>query len=124
MTRCVNVFYNSITMEFVGIDTFSLLDFDNYVSVVLFTPTCNFRCPFCHNGETVLKSNKQIFFDEILTYLKSKKGLIDAVVISGGEPTLMPELKQRIQQIKNLGFLVKLDTNGTNPKCQIGRAVV
>ena len=91
MTRCVNVFYNSITMEFVGIDTFSLLDFDNYVSVVLFTPTCNFRCPFCHNGETVLKSNKQIFFDEILTYLKSKKGLIDAVVISGGEPTLMPD---------------------------------
>lgn len=117
MTRCVNVFYNSITMEFVGIDTFSLLDFDNYVSVVLFTPTCNFRCPFCHNGETVLKSNKQIFFDEILTYLKSKKGLIDAVVISGGEPTLMPELKQRIQEIKKLGFLVKLDTNGTNPKC-------
>jgi pyruvate formate lyase activating enzyme len=111
------MFYNSETMEFVGIDTFSLLDFDNYVSVVLFTPTCNFRCPFCHNGETVLKSNNQIDFNEILAYLKSKKGLIDAVVISGGEPTLMPELKERIQQIKNLGFLVKLDTNGTNPKC-------
>ena len=108
--------YNSKTMEFVGIDTFSLLDFDNYVSVVLFTPTCNFRCPFCHNGETVLKSNNQINFDDIIAYLKSKKGLIDAVVISGGEPTLMPELKERIQQIKNLGFLVKLDTNGTNPK--------
>jgi anaerobic ribonucleoside-triphosphate reductase activating protein len=87
------------------------------VSVVLFTPTCNFRCPFCHNGETVLKSNNQINFDDIIAYLKSKKGLIDAVVISGGEPTLMPELKERIQQIKNLGFLVKLDTNGTNPKC-------
>ena len=109
--------YNSKTMEFVGIDTFSLLDFDNYVSVVLFTPTCNFRCPFCHNGATVLKSNNQINFDDIIAYLKSKKGLIDAVVISGGEPTLMPELKERIQQIKNLGFLVKLDTNGTNPKC-------
>ncbi|HOZ02446.1 MAG TPA: anaerobic ribonucleoside-triphosphate reductase activating protein [Bacilli bacterium] len=104
-------------MEFVGIDTFSLLDFDNYVSVVLFTPTCNFRCPFCHNGETVLKSNNQISFNEIIAYLKSKKGLIDAVVISGGEPTLMPELKERIKQIKDLGFLVKLDTNGTNPKC-------
>ena len=108
--------YNGKTMEFVGIDTCSLLDFDNYVSVVLFTPTCNFRCPFCHNGATVLKSNNQINFDDIIAYLKSKKGLIDAVVISGGEPTLMPELKGRIQQIKNLGFLVKLDTNGTNPK--------
>jgi len=117
MTKHDNMLYNSKTMEFVGIDTFSLLDFDNYVSVVLFTPTCNFRCPFCHNGETVLKSNNQINFDDIIAYLKSKKGLIDAVVISGGEPTLMPELKERIQQIKNLGFLVKLDTNGTNPKC-------
>jgi len=116
MTKHGNMLYNSKTMEFVGIDTFSLLDFDNYVSVVLFTPTCNFRCPFCHNGETVLKSNNQINFDDIIAYLKSKKGLIDAVVISGGEPTLMPELKERIQQIKNLGFLVKLDTNGTNPK--------
>jgi pyruvate formate lyase activating enzyme len=117
MTKHGNMLYNGKTMEFVGIDTFSLLDFDNYVSVVLFTPTCNFRCPFCHNGETVLKSNNQINFDDIIAYLKSKKGLIDAVVISGGEPTLMPELKERIQQIKNLGFLVKLDTNGTNPKC-------
>lgn len=117
MTKHNNMLYNGRTMEFVGIDTFSLLDFDNYVSVVLFTPTCNFRCPFCHNGETVLKSQNHINFDEILTYLKSKKGLIDAVVISGGEPTLMPELKERILQIKNLGFLIKLDTNGTSPKC-------
>ena len=116
MTKDGKMLYNDKTMEFVGIDTFSLLDFDNYVSVVLFTPTCSFRCPFCHNGETVLKSNNRISFDEIIAYLKSKKGLIDAVVISGGEPTLMPELKERIKQIKNLGFLVKLDTNGTNPK--------
>lgn len=101
-------------MEFAGIDTFSLLDYDNYVSVVLFAPTCNFRCPFCHNGETVLKSDKRIPFSEIIDYLKAKKSLIDAVVITGGEPTLMPELKERIEQIKSLGFLIKLDTNGTN----------
>ena len=103
-------------MEFVGIDKFSLLDFDEKVSVVLFSPACDFRCPFCHNGESVLNSNTPIPFAEILDYLKSRVGLIDAVVFTGGEPTLMPELKERIQKVKELGFLIKLDTNGTNPK--------
>ena len=102
-------------MEFVGIDKFSLLDYDEKVSVVLFSPACNFRCPFCHNGQSVLNSNTPIPFDEILEYLKSRVGLIDAVVFSGGEPTMMAELKSRIKQVKNLGFLVKLDTNGTHP---------
>ena len=103
-------------MEFVGIDKFSLLDFDEKVSVVLFSPACNFRCPFCHNGKSVLNSNTPILFEEILEYLKSRVGLIDAVVFTGGEPTLMPELKERIKAVKELGFLIKLDTNGTNPK--------
>ena len=103
-------------MEFVGIDQFSLLDYDEKVSIVLFSPACNFRCPFCHNGESVLNSNTPILFEEILEYLKSRVGLIDAVVFTGGEPTLMPELKERIKAVKELGFLIKLDTNGTNPK--------
>ena len=103
-------------MEFVGIDKFSLLDYDEKVSIVLFSPACNFRCPFCHNGESVLNSNTPILFEEILEYLKSRVGLIDAVVFTGGEPTLMPELKERIKAVKELGFLIKLDTNGTNPK--------
>lgn len=103
-------------MEFVGIDRFSLLDYDEKVSVVLFSPACNFRCPFCHNGESVLNSNTPILFEEILEYLKTRVGLIDAVVFTGGEPTLMPELKERIKAVKDLGFLIKLDTNGTNPK--------
>ena len=102
-------------MEFVGIDKFSLLDYDEKVSVVLFSPTCNFRCPFCHNGESVLNSSTPIPFGEILEFLKSRVGLIDAVVFTGGEPTLMAELKNRIKQVKNLGFLIKLDTNGTHP---------
>jgi len=102
-------------MEFVGIDKMSLLDYEDLVSVVLFTPKCNFRCPFCHNGLTVLDSEEHIEFDEILNYLQSRKGLIDAVVISGGEPTLMPELKERVIKIKQLGYKVKLDTNGSNP---------
>ena len=101
-------------MEFVGIDKFSLLDYDNYVSVVLFAPTCNFRCPFCHNGTTVLESQNSISFDEILQFLQTRKGLVDAVVFTGGEPTLMPELKKRIEAVRSLGFLIKLDTNGTN----------
>ena len=102
-------------MEFVGIDKFSLLDFDEKVSVVLFSPACNFRCPFCHNGESVLNANTPIQFDEILDYLKTRVGLIDAVVFTGGEPTIMPELVERIRKVKELGFLIKLDTNGTNP---------
>ena len=102
-------------MEFVGIDKFSLLDYEDKVSCVLFCKPCNFRCPFCHNGTTVLEADTFIPFEDILDYLKSRKGLIDAVVVSGGEPTLMPDLKEKIVKLKELGFLVKLDTNGTNP---------
>jgi len=103
-------------MEFVGIDKFSLLDYDEKVSIVLFSPACNFRCPFCHNGDSVLNSNTPIPFNEILDYLKTRVGLVDAVVFTGGEPTMMPELKERIKAVRELGFLVKLDTNGTNPR--------
>lgn len=102
-------------MEFVGIDKFSLLDYEEKISIVLFTQACNFRCPFCHNGDSVLNSNTPIDFNKILEYLKSRAGRIDAVVISGGEPTLMPELEERIIKIRELGFLIKLDTNGSNP---------
>lgn len=103
-------------MDFVGIDKFSLLDYDEMVSVVLFAPGCNFRCPFCHNIVAVVDSRQYIPFDEIMDFLKSRTGVIDAVVVSGGEPTLMPDLKDKIIAIRNLGFKIKLDTNGTNPK--------
>lgn len=103
-------------MEFVGIDKFSLLDYEERVSIVLFSPACNFRCPFCHNGDSVLNSNTPIDFEKIYSYLKTRVGLIDAVVISGGEPTLMPELEERIRKIRELGFEIKLDTNGSNPE--------
>ena len=103
-------------MDFVGIDKFSLLDFEDKISCVLFCKPCNFRCPFCHNGTTVLEAETTIPFDDILEYLESRKGLIDAVVVSGGEPTLMPDLKEKIIVLRKLGFLIKLDTNGTNPE--------
>ena len=103
-------------MAIVGIDKLSLLDYEDKVSVVLFSHACNFRCPFCHNGDSVLNSQQEINFDEILTFLKTRKGLVDAVVFSGGEPTLEQDLEVKIKEVKKLGFLIKLDTNGTNPE--------
>ena len=105
-------------MAIVGIDKLSLLDYEDKVSVVLFAQACNFRCPFCHNGEAVLGASKkdEIDFDEILAFLKTRIGLVDAVVFSGGEPTMLEDLKGKIKAVRDLGFLIKLDTNGTNPK--------
>ena len=103
-------------MEFVAINKLSLLDYPNKVSCILFTRTCNFRCPFCHNGLTLLEDfETEVHFDEIVSFLKKRQGILDGVVISGGEPTLMPDLAEKIRVIKDLGFLVKLDTNGSNP---------
>lgn len=102
-------------MDFVGIEKLSLVDFDEKISCVLFMQGCNFRCPFCHNRDLALsKVDTFIPFQDVLDYLNSRKNIIDAVVISGGEPTLMPDLKEKITKIKNMGFLVKIDTNGTN----------
>ena len=102
-------------MAIVGIDKLSLLDYEDKVSIVLFSQACNFRCPFCHNGESVLNAQSELDFDDILAYLKTRTGLVDAVVFSGGEPTLEPDLEVKIKSVKSLGFLIKLDTNGTNP---------
>ena len=102
-------------MALVGLDKMSLLDYEDKISAVLFYKACNFRCPFCHNGLTVLEANDEFLFEAVLEYLKSRVGLLDAVVFTGGEPTLEPHLKEHIKQVKELGFLIKLDTNGTNP---------
>ena len=103
-------------MAIVGIDKLSLLDYEDKVSVVLFSHACNFRCPFCHNGDSVLNAQEEIDFAEILDFLKTRIGLVDAVVFSGGEPTLEPDLEVKIKAVKSFGFLIKLDTNGTNPE--------
>lgn len=103
---------------FVGLEKISLVDYDNKVSCILFKQGCNFRCPFCHNSSLVthLKENIEIPFEEILAYLRKRKGVLDAVVISGGEPTLDLGLKDEIKKIKEIGYLIKLDTNGTHPE--------
>ena len=103
-------------MAIVGIDKLSLLDYEDKVSVVLFSKACNFRCPFCHNGDSVLNAQEELDFNDILAYLKTRVGLVDAVVFSGGEPTLEKDLKVKMLEVKKLGFLIKLDTNGTNPE--------
>lgn len=105
-------------MDFVGIEKLSLVDYDHQMSAVLFSPGCNFACPFCHNSSLVINPhlNKAIPFDEILAFLSKRKGLLDAVVVTGGEPTLMPDLVDKISAIKDLGYKVKLDSNGTHPE--------
>lgn len=104
-------------MKIKGYEKLSLVDYDLKISTTIFFGGCNFRCPFCHNSPLVLNPNvgDDIPFSEILDHLTKRKGMIDAVVFTGGEPTLVPNLKDLIKQVKELGFLIKLDTNGTNP---------
>ena len=101
-----------------GFNKLTMVDFDGKMSATIFLGACNFRCPFCHNSSIVLDVNdsERVSFDEIYDYLKKRKGILEAVCITGGEPTLYPDLKEMIKTIKELGYLVKLDTNGTNPK--------
>ena len=105
-------------MEIIGFEKLSLVDFDTHTACTLFTAGCNFRCPFCHNGDLVINPTEfqRVTDDDIFGYLNKRKGLIDAVVITGGEPTLQKDLPKFAKRIKDLGFAVKLDTNGTNPE--------
>ncbi len=105
-------------MDFSGWEKLSLLDFDEHISTTLFVAGCDFRCPFCHNSSLVLAPGKapRIPWQEIMNYLSKRKGVLDAVCISGGEPTMMEDLKEKIGDIKSLGYEVKLDTNGSRPE--------
>lgn len=105
-------------MKICGYEKFSLLDYDNYVTCTIFTKGCNFKCPFCQNSSLVLPESyaREIPADEIIEYLEQRKKLVDAVCISGGEPTLQPDLEEFIIKIKNMGYKIKLDTNGYRPE--------
>ena len=103
-------------MDFAGTQSLTLLDFPNKVACILFVRGCNFRCPFCHNASLVCGGAENNYPEEdILAFLKKRQGLLDGVVISGGEPTLYPELIPFLHKVKDLGYAIKLDTNGTNP---------
>ncbi len=101
-----------------GFQKFSLIDYPGKICAIIFTQGCNFRCPYCYNIELVLPEHFQTAIpeEEIFSFLKKRKGKLDAVEITGGEPTLQPDLIKTIEKIKKMGFLVKLDTNGSNPK--------
>lgn len=99
---------------FSGMEKLSLVDYDNHLSCTLFTSLCNFRCSYCHNS-SLMEDQPKLSMDEIIDYLKKRKGVIDAVVVTGGEPTLHKELPDALKTFKDLGYMVKLDTNGTNP---------
>jgi pyruvate formate lyase activating enzyme len=103
-------------LKIAGFQKFTLLDYPEKTACIIFTRSCNMKCPFCHNSSLVL-SDKLDTKDEndIFDFLKTRIGLLDGVCITGGEPTLQSDLKQFIYKIKELDFLVKLDTNGTNP---------
>lgn len=101
-----------------GFQRFSLIDYPGKICAIIFTQGCNFRCPYCHNPELV---NPKLFQepideDDIFRFLEMRKGKLDAVEITGGEPTLQPDLIEFMRKIKAMGFLIKLDTNGTNPE--------
>ncbi len=99
-----------------GLQKLTLLDYPGKTACTVFTHGCNFRCPFCHNSPLVTQGVGDIISeDEFFSFLKKRQGILDGVCITGGEPTLQKDLKEFIIKIKALGFLVKLDTNGSRP---------
>ena len=104
-------------MQFSGFQKLTLLDFPEKTACTLFTAGCNFRCPFCHNAGLVthIDSNNYFTEDYVLDYLKKRQGILDGVCITGGEPLMHTELPEFIKKVKELGYLVKLDTNGSYP---------
>lgn len=102
-------------MEFKGHQKSSFIDYPDKISTVFFTGGCNFRCSYCHNSDLVYNKGEKITEDFIFDYLEKRKKVLDAVCISGGEPTLHDGLYDFIEKVKAKGYLVKLDTNGTSP---------
>ena len=105
-------------MKIHGFQTLTLLDYPEHLACTVFLGHCNFRCPFCQNGRLVLYPEQEPVVEEkeILEHLKRRKGILEGVCITGGEPTLHPELGNFIRKIKELGYKVKLDTNGYRPE--------
>ena len=105
-------------MKICGLNKTTLLDYPGCVSATIFVGGCNFRCPFCHNGDLVLCSDELPKYreEEIFSFLEKRRNVLEGVCVTGGEPTLYNELPEFIKKIKALGYKVKLDTNGSNPK--------
>lgn len=111
-------------MNIGGFHKFSLIDYPGKICAIVFTQGCNFRCSYCHNPELV---NPKFFLEpipkkKIFSFLEKRKGKLDAVEITGGEPTLQPDLIDFLKQIKKMDYLLKIDSNGSNPEV-IKRAI-
>ena len=104
-------------MRILGLQKLSLVDFPGKVAATVFTGGCNLRCPFCHNAPLVLPGRGTSALDAggVLDFLASRRGLLDGVVLSGGEPLLQPDAADFLAEVKAMGFSVKLDTNGCHP---------
>jgi pyruvate formate lyase activating enzyme len=107
-------------MIIAGLQKLTLIDYPGKLGATVFLATCNFRCPWCYSSELVLpekiKNQPKLSQKELFSFLKERQGLLEGIVICGGEPTLNKDLPDFIKKIKKLGFLIKLDTNGSNPK--------
>ena len=104
-------------MKIAGLQKLTLLDFPGKTACTVFTWGCNLRCPFCHNAGLVTEAFEEtVTADELYSFLKKRIGLLDGVCVTGGEPLLQPDLISFLQPIHEMGFAVKLDTNGTQPE--------
>ena len=108
-------------MDISGIQKMTLLDFPGRCACTVFLAGCNLRCPFCHNASLVLDNPEPAMEEsEFFAFLRKRRGLLDGVCVTGGEPTLRKDLPDFIRKIRELGYLVKLDTNGSNPAMLAG----
>lgn len=104
-------------MKIYGLQKMTLLDFPGHVACTVFLGGCDFRCPYCHNFELADGTAKPVMDEEeFLSFLKKRQGLLDGVAITGGEPCLYKDLPELVKKIRELGFMVKLDTNGYHPQ--------
>lgn len=106
-------------MRIAGLQKNSMVDFPGKISAVVFTQGCNMNCGYCHNRRLIKFAEENDIYDEdgVLAFLEKRRGLLDGVVVSGGEPTLQKDLPCFIERVKKMGFKTKLDTNGTDPEC-------
>jgi pyruvate formate lyase activating enzyme len=103
-------------MKIGGLQKTSLIDYPEKISAIVWTVGCNFRCPFCYNKNLVFNQAESIRENEVFDFLEKRKGLIDGLVITGGEPFIQNDLSDFIKKVKDLEYLIKVDTNGTYPK--------
>lgn len=106
-------------MRIGGLNSFSLSDFPGHMAVVVFTQGCNFRCPYCHNGSLIPmnpSTDTLIPLKEVFLFLEKRRGQLNGVVVSGGEPTLQSDISHFLDRVRSMGYQIKLDTNGSRPE--------